>query len=462
MGEDEGVPATGIDVGAIDAYIDARMPAWTDELRDLCAIPSEEGDLDARRAAADWTRDRLARLGATVDVATLPDVAPLVVGTIGTGRTLLAVQHYDVQPAAPVELWTSPPYDPEVRDGRLYARGACDNKGEFLARVWGVEAYLAVVGPLPCRVRFIVEGEEEHGSPNLDRLLDLIPDIRRADGALSEAGGVDPDGRPEIDGGGRGMLVLDLRARTIDYDAHSSLAMLLPNAAVRLAQALASFWRPDGLPAIDLGAGAIPPTAAQLAVLDATSVASIEALGPEFGVDIFLAGRAGRDALLAMTFEPTFNLQSVWSGHTGPLGKTIIPAEANARIDIRLVPDQDPDEILAIVRRHLDRGGFDDVEIVSSTSMRAYWTAPDDPIHGAATRASSAVFGKPTVQYVASPGTIPMYPICAPYQVPLTAIGAAHADCRAHAPDENYRLDMAAAAARCMSRFVDEFAALRP
>src|SRR5262245_37446715 len=228
-------PVRGMDRNAantlIDRYVDERLPAWIEELREFCAIPSEENEPAAVRAAADWTRDRLERLGAAVDVLGFDAVPPLVVGSVGSGPTLVAVQHYDVQPAVPLELWTTPPYEPTVRDGRLFARGVTDNKGEFLARVWGVEAYLATVGELPCRIRFAVEGEEEHGSPNLGRLLDLAPDLRAADGALEEGGSVDPEGRPEIVGGIRGMTLVELTARTLAYDAHSSLAMLLPNAA---------------------------------------------------------------------------------------------------------------------------------------------------------------------------------------------------------------------------------------
>jgi acetylornithine deacetylase/succinyl-diaminopimelate desuccinylase-like protein len=449
------------DVAAIDRYVEEHMSAWTDELAAFCAIPSEESDPDALRQAAAWTAARLDRLGATVATFELPDVAPLVAGTIGAGRRLIAVQHYDVQPSVPLDLWTTPPYEPDVRDGRLFARGAADNKGEFLARVWGVEAYLAVNGSLPCEIRFLVEGEEEHGIPNLDRLLDLDPDLRAADGALTEGGGIDVAGRPEIDGGGRGMVAIELVARTIAYDAHSSAAMILPNAAIRLVQALATLWRPDGLPALDITAGVTQPTAAQLALLSAVPGDSIQSIRDEFGVKTFLGGRSDADAVHAMTFEPTLNLQSMWSGYTGPGAKTIVPAEAHARLDIRLVPDQDPDEIVELVRRHLEQAGYGDVEVIPSAwTTRAYWTQPDHPLIAAAIRASEAVLGVPAVQYVAMPGTIPMYQVCARDQIPQACLGGSHWDCRAHAPDENFRLDHAASAARMMARFIDEFATL--
>jgi acetylornithine deacetylase/succinyl-diaminopimelate desuccinylase-like protein len=151
----------------------------------------------------------------------------------------------------------------------------------------------------------------------------------------------------------------------------------------------------------------------------------------------------------------------MWSGYTGPGTKTIVPAEAHARIDIRLVPDQEPDEIAAVVERHLEQAGCGDIEVIRPEwATRAYWTPPEHPIHGAAVRASEAVLGGPASRYVAMSGTIPMYQVCGRHGVPLTSLGGSHDDCRAHAPDENFRLDHAASAARITARFLDEFAGL--
>ena len=386
---------------------------------------------------------------------------PLVVGEIGEGPTLNAVQHYDVQPAVPLELWTTPPYEPAVRDGRLYARGATDNKGELMPRIWGVEAYLAAIGPLPCRVRFLVEGEEEYGSEHLDALLDQRPALRRADGALIEGGGVDMSGRPEIIGGVRGIVVVELVCRTIAYDAHSSLATVLPSASVRMSQALASMYHADGTPAVDgLDAGVLPPTPAQLAIIDATPVEVIADLRTEFQTERLIGGLDGTAAVRAMTFAPTLNIQGLWSGFIGPGDKTITPAEAHARIDIRIVPEQDPAAITAALRAHLDRAGFGDIEIVREQSEPAYWTRSDDPILDAATRVSESIFGAPSVRYVSMPGVAPMWQVCGRDRIPMTSLGAGSWDCRAHAPDENLRLDYAADAARITARFLDEFAAL--
>ncbi len=450
---------------ALDRYIEAQMPAWTGELLEFCRFRSEQGDVAGLREAAAWIAARLERLGATVDVVALPDqadVPPLVVGEIGGGpRTLNAVQHYDVQPAVPLDLWTTPPYEPAVRDGRLFARGACDNKGELLPRIWAIEAYLAAIGPLPCRVRFLVEGEEEYGSGHLDALLDQRPGLRHADGALIEGGGVNEAGQPEITGGVRGIVVVELICRTLAYDAHSSLATVLPSAPVRLAQALASLFHADGTPALaGLTDGIAPPTAAQLALVDETPPEVVDEIRREFHVEHLIGGLTGTGAVRAMTFAPTLNIQGLWSGFIGPGDKTITPAEAHARLDIRIVPGQDPAHIVAALAAHLERAGYDDIELVAEEGELAYWTPADHPLLAAAGRVSEAVFGKPAVHYVSTPGVAPMWQVCGRDHVPMTSLGSASVDTRAHAPDENVRLDLAGQATRLMARFLDEFAAL--
>jgi acetylornithine deacetylase/succinyl-diaminopimelate desuccinylase-like protein len=448
---------------AFDGYVADHMERWTKELIDFCAIGSEAGDPIALREAAAWTAGRLRHLGAEIDVVELDGVPPLVLGEIGSGRILTAVQHYDVQPAVPLELWTSPPYTPEVRDGRLYARGAADNKGELLARVWAAEAYLATIGPLPCRIRYLVEGEEESGSEHLHQLLAARPGVLEADGALIEGGGIDLHGRPSVVGGVRGMAGMELVCRTIAYDAHSSLANLLPSATVRLVQALATFWDDEGAPAIDgLDAGVRAPTPEQLAVLARVPDEDVNDLLEVFRIPRFIGGVSGQGAIRVLAFNPTCNVQGLWSGYTGPGTKTITPAEAHARLDIRLVPDQDPAVIAANVRDHLARRGFGDIEVIPfAFQYRAWWSAADDPIVAAAMRVSEAVLGMPAVQDLSMAGTAPMHVICAERNVPATSLGGVDDECRAHAPDESYRLDYAAVAVRIAGRFFDDFAAIR-
>jgi acetylornithine deacetylase/succinyl-diaminopimelate desuccinylase-like protein len=457
-----GGPRPGPDWAAFDRLVEQRIDGWVAELVEFLAIPSEGGDAAELRRAADWTAARLRRSGAAVDVLELDGVPPLVVGEAGEGpRTLVNVVHYDVQPAAPLDLWTTPPYEPAIRDGRVWARGATDNKGEFLPRVWALEAYRDAIGPLPCRVRHLVEGQEETGSGALDALLDLRPDLRDADGALIEGGDLDFDGRPTVYGGGKGIVVLELVGRTMAHDAHSSLSVVLPNAAHRMAQALATFWDAEGRPAVEgLDAGKRAPTDDQRAVIRGVDLAALDDLRADFHVGRFVGGIDGYEALEALTFQTTLNVQGLWSGQVGGTAKTVTPAEAHARIDIRIVPDQDPAAMSAAIRAHLDRHGFGDIEVVGLEGEPAWWTPPTHPVVALAARVSEEVTGQPCNLAVSMPGTVPMHQVCARHRVPATTIGAGRADANLHAPDENIRIEDLVAATRMMARFVDAFARL--
>jgi acetylornithine deacetylase/succinyl-diaminopimelate desuccinylase-like protein len=458
--------ASTTDWSALDRYIDDHMPAWTEELVELCRLASEETKPEEGKKAADWIARRLERLGATVDVVRLPGesaVPALVVGEIGDGpRTVNMVQHYDVQPAHPLELWTTPPYEPTVRDGRLFARGATDNKGELMSRIWGVEAYLAAIGPLPCRVRLLVEGEEEWGSPHLGKLLDQRPELRKADAALIEGGGVDPDDRPVIECGGRGMLMVELACRTLSSDIHSSAAVLLDNAAERLIAALATLHDDDGAITLDGFMDDVrKPNDADREHVRKLPTTEIDEMKSVYGAKHFRLGVGGADAVEAIAFQPTVNVQAIWAGYTGKGLKNVVPAEARARLDIRLVPDQSPDRVENALRAHLEKRGFGDVRIDrAEMSYRPWWTPMDDPLIGAAARASEAVTGKESLISPSIAGTIPMAEVCRQYNVPNVTLGAGRIDSKAHAPDENYRLEDAATAARITARFLDEFTRL--
>ena len=237
--------------------------------------------------------------------------------------------------------------------------------------------------------------------------------------------------------------------------------MLLPNAGHRLVQALATFWDADGRPAVDgLDAGKRPPTPDQLATVHAMDPAVLDDLRQDFATQRFVAGIDGFEALEALTFQTTLNLQGLWSGHTGTTAKTVTPAEAHARLDIRIVPDQEPDVMVEAIRRHLDRHGFDDVEVICREGERAWWTPPGHPVVLTAARVSEAVMGQPATIGVSMAGTVPMHQVCARHRVPATMLGAGRADANLHAPDENIRIEDLASADRMMGRFVDAFARL--
>jgi acetylornithine deacetylase/succinyl-diaminopimelate desuccinylase-like protein len=449
------------DLAGFDRLVDERFDTWVDELSDFCTIPSETAHLPELERGADWVAQRLRAAGAEVTLLRDDGVPPLVVGEMGKGpRTLIAVQHYDVQPAAPLDLWETGPWDPQIRDGRLYARGVCDDKGELLHRIQAVEAWRDAMGELPCRVRFIVEGEEESDSAHLAPLLRRRPEFFEGHGALIEGGGIDEKGRPQLVCGVRGMAYVELTARTVGFDAHSGGAQLLPNAAWRLIEALATMRAPDGSILIDdYMADVAPPTEAQFAHLRTLPFEEDE-IKRIYEIDAFVGGRTGFAAQVADTFQPTCNISGIISGWTGVSVKTIVPAEASAKVDMRLIPNQDPDRAIQKLRAHLDARGFTDVALTVHRGEQPYWTPIDDPIVDAAERAHAGVFEETPLRWFSAGGTAPMHQVCAPRNLPMVTIGAGDAEVRAHAPNESYSLDLMRRAAKVTGRFLREFAAI--
>ena len=335
------------------------------------------------------------------------------------------VQHYDVQPAGDHAEWTTPPYSPSY-PRRTPLRARCDGQQGRAARAdVGARRVGGHRPELPCRVRFLVEGEEESGSEHLDELLDIDPDLRRADAALGEGGGVDEQGRPVVDCGVRGILLAELSVRTLSKEIHSSAATLFPNAAARMAAALGTLVGPDGEPTwAGLQTGRLPLTDAARDSARGQPPEWLDDYRTEFGIEHFVGGLDGADALEADVANPTFNIQGLWSGETGPVTRNVVPAEATARLDIRLVPDQDPDAIAAALREHLDAHGFEDVRLTRIESCeRPYWSDMTDPFVDAAADAVEAAFGQPAVRIQSMSGTAPMYQVCAAHRVPLAFIG---------------------------------------
>ncbi len=266
--------------------------------------------------------------------------------------------HYDVQPPEPLELWDSPPFAAEIRDGHLYARGVADNKGNLVARLAAVEAWLAVRGELPLNVVFVAEGEEEIGSPNLGPFAEEnIPKLR-PDGCIWEAGYKDTKDRLEITLGAKGILAVDLRVRTLGRDLHSANAAVFRSPAWRLIWALDSLKGPDERILIPGFYDDVrPPDDRDRALLAAWDFDEAGQLA-EFGADQYVLGLSGEALKEKYLFQPTCNVCGFHTGYGGPGVKTVLPAEALAKLDFRLVPDQDPWDILEKLRAHLDVGRF--------------------------------------------------------------------------------------------------------
>jgi acetylornithine deacetylase/succinyl-diaminopimelate desuccinylase-like protein len=446
---------------AIDQYLDAHQDELLTEVAQLCAQPSVSARGEGTHECAGLIAGVLDRHGFKTQRVETPG-NPIVVGHAGgrSPRTMLFYNHYDVQPPEPLELWTSPPFQPTLRAGALYARGAKDDKGEFVARVAAVDAVReAHGGQLPCGVIFVVEGEEEIGSPHIAEFVRTHKDQLRCHGAVWEEGGLAASGHPETTLGRRGILGVELEARTMSRDAHSGAAHLLPNAAWRLHRALATLKGPDERILIrGFYDDAAPPSPRDLAML--ASLPDEEThLRQTYAVQQFVGGVSGA-AFTQAIYQPTCNIAGITTGYQGPGLKTVIPSQASVKIDFRLVPWQDPEDILTKLRAHLDREGFTDVAVRKLGMMWPALISPDDPLVGLTARTAEQVYGMPAQIRPIGGGSSPIYAFSKPLGIPVVTAGVGYAGNRTHAPDEHVRLNDFVNASRHIGRILDGFAEL--
>jgi acetylornithine deacetylase/succinyl-diaminopimelate desuccinylase-like protein len=382
---------------------------------------------------------------------------PVVVGEYGTGeRTLLIYNHYDVQPPEPLEQWDSPPFAAVQRDGKLFARGAADDKGALISRLAAFDAVRAVYGGLPYRVVFLVEGEEEISSPSLSDFVRTHKDRLAADACVWEGNMTDDEGRFHLELGCRGMVDVELRVRTIKDDAHSGLYSYLPNAAWRLVWALGTLKDQQERILIPGFYDAVrPPTTRQRELLAALP-SQEEQEKTRHGITR-LAGDLGGQALQEAVFLPTCTINGLWSGYQGEGSKAIIPAAAGCKIDFRLVPEQDPQQVVRQLRAHLDAQGFQDIELLARPGTRAAFTDPDDPFVHLALQAARAVYGKEPVVSPISGGSGPVDIVQEHLHPPIVDVGVAHPGCLVHAPNEHIRIDYWVLGTRHMARIFAGF-----
>lgn len=444
---------------AIDAHVARHIEERITELGGLCAIPSvssQGGDLgsSARAVAAMFERRGF-------DVRIFETTAqPVVYAEKGDGpRSILFYNHYDVQPAEPLELWTSPPFEPTRRNGALFARGAMDDKGELVSRLAALDAFAATHPSNGLRIKALVEGAEEIGSPGLDQFVRDHAAMLSADACIWEAGGIDTAGRPRIDLGLRGMLYVELHCRTMKCDAHSGDAQALPNAAWRLLRAVASLKDENEHVLVSGFYDSVRP-------LSATTKALVERIPPpdpswaeSLGVREFVGGRKP-EALAGAVFSPTCNIAGFTSGYGGPGSKTIIPSEATCKIDFRLVPDQEPAVVARQLRAHLDARGFEDVQLTVIGGIFPAMTDPDSPIVKISIDAAREAWRKEPVVVPMVGGSGPMSFFTGILKLPVVSVGCSYPGSRKHAPDEHVRIDDFATGAKHVARILSAFAAV--
>ncbi len=433
-----------VDLEGLGRRIGGSKGELLDELKELLrmrSVSARGGDEEGFRGCAEWVRAKLEKTGAEARLMET-EGHPVVYAEIGGGdRTLLSYGHYDVQPPEPLELWESDPFEPTVRDGSIFARGVADDKGDVMARIQALRIYQEEIGPLPFKLKFFIEGEEEVGSPNLAPFVRANRELLSADACLWEGSMKDEAGRPMVFCGTKGMAYVELRAKGASHDLHSMYGGIAPNPAWRLVQALRTIKDENGEITVDGFMDLVePPSEKDLEALGRIPFDDA-ALRASWGVDRLDRNLTGEAALREYLLKPTANIAGIHSGYAGPGSKTIVPSEAFVKMDFRLVKGQSPGPVVALIRDHLKRRGFDDVEVVDLHGVEAAKTPVDSPIVQTAIEAWEGV-GAEAVVYPTVGGSGPTSLIATELGIPTIMTGAvANSGSRIHAPNESARLD---------------------
>jgi acetylornithine deacetylase/succinyl-diaminopimelate desuccinylase-like protein len=391
----------------------------------------------------EWLEDRFRELGATVRRIEHPGSPDFLLARLG-GRdpAVLYYNHYDVQPADRSEGWRTPPFEPRVEDGFVFARGVADNKGTLVARLAAAEVYQTLFGDLPLTLKFLVEGEEETGSKALEAVVAAHAADLQATGCMWEGTGIDHAGRPKLVFGAKGLLCVELDVKLLNDDQHSSLGVYAPSAAWRLVEALSTLRSDDGRVLIDGFYDGVPePSAEDLELLGSLvfdEAAELERLG----VASFVGGRSGLDFLRSYYFSPSCNIAGLSAGWTGQgTYKTVLPGSARANVDFRLVPGQSPEDVLEKLRAHLRAHGFGDVVVTSVASMRPLRSPVDSEIGRTAIAAARQVFPHEPVVQPLMIGAGPLHPVATILGIPIVSPpGVNRPSSNVHAANENCRI----------------------
>jgi acetylornithine deacetylase/succinyl-diaminopimelate desuccinylase-like protein len=428
----------------LDSYLSSNDARIRRELFDFLRIPSvsarSEHDADTSRAA-EWTAQALRDAG--LEATVHPTAGhPVVVGewrNAGKGApTVLVYGHYDVQPVEPLDLWTSPPFEPTIRDGRLYARGSVDDKGQLFLHIKALEAHVRARGKLPVNVVVVAEGEEEVGSEHLEQFIRSHADRLRADYVVISDSAMFAPGLPSILSSLRGLAYFEINVQGPAQDLHSgSYGGAVVNPAMALAKILATFHDADGRIAISGFYDKVREWPAAVRTQMKGLPFDEEHFRAETGAPA-LGGEKGHTVLERLWTRPTCEVNGLLSGYTGEGAKTVLPSKAMAKVSCRLVPDQDPAEIEKLMKAHVAKVAPKGVTVaVTHLHGGRPWRAESNgPLFDAARRALAAAFGREPV-ITGEGGSIP---VVGDFErilgAPVALIGFGLPGENAHAPDE--------------------------
>ncbi len=429
--------------GRVHEYVDAHRAEALDTLKTLIRQPSISAQNKGVKECARLLAGILGAFGIPAEVIQTP-TQPVVFGELKKdpkAYTLLLYGHYDVQPPEPLDLWQSPPFEPTIRDGRLYGRGTSDNKGQLITHVLAARAWMEAAGGPPINLKFIFEGEEESGSTNLGNFVRERRARLAADLVYISDGGLHPSGAPVISLGNRGILGVTLVAQGADRDNHSgNKGGVAPNPVWMLTHLLSTMVDSSGRVLIEGFYDDVRPIGPVEERLLARMDFDPQAFAATMGLETIEMD--GATYWKRIMLQPYFNINGFISGYVGPGSKTIIPSRAECRIDIRLVVDQKTGDILEKLERHVARVD-PRVQVVERGfgTMEASRTSPDHPAIGVVARAIKSYRGVEPFVNLCAGGSLPSAVWPSILGVDHLEVPYANADEDNHSPNENLSLE---------------------
>jgi acetylornithine deacetylase/succinyl-diaminopimelate desuccinylase-like protein len=430
----------------IFGFIDQNLNRFIDELFVLLRQPSISARWEGVVECSRLLTGIMEKIGIKPRVLPMSGKhkPPLIYGEIlnpEAKRTLLIYGHFDVQPPEPLEAWNTPPFQPTIREGRIYGRGSADNKGQFFAHFKAIESVLKVNGKLPINVKFLLDPEEEVGSPSLNQFCRENKSLFAADMAMNSDGPMDTSGRPRLSFGNRGVLYVEAKARGANQDLHSgNFGGPVPNPAWRVVEFLSSLRKPDGTVAIEgFYENIVPPTLKEREMM-AQMPFDEKKFMEKYGLRKF-APPDNLSFMEKLMFRPTLNIAGITSGYGGPGSKTVLPSLATLKMDMRLVVNQDPEDIFQKFMKHIKKHGFEDLDV---TMVHYYYpsrTSVDHPMAPKFVEAIRQGFQKEPVLIPAGGGSFPGAAIRNILNIPILSVPYGNADENNHAPNENFAID---------------------
>jgi acetylornithine deacetylase/succinyl-diaminopimelate desuccinylase-like protein len=424
-------------------YIDQNRNVFINRLMDYLRQPSISAHGEGMDKVANYLQYWLTRLGFETQQMPTPGW-PLVLGSRFDkpgATTVLLYGHYDVQPPDPLDEWISPPFEPTIRDGRLFARGVGDNKGQHFAQILALESILAVRGELPCNVIVLLEGEEEMGSPHIADFIREHGDLLKADLVITSDGPLPQNRQPKIEFGVRGVIGFELRAHGANRDVHSgNYGGVVPNPLWTLVHLLGTMKDAQGKITIDgFYDNVQAPTELEREALARLPVDE-NAMLRDLTLTHFDAP-TDRPYYERLAWWPTLTINGLHGGYAGPESKTVLPHEAFVKCDIRLVEAQTAEEIFAKVEAHVWKYA-PEVEFIRQGGMDPSKTPLDSPFVEPLRQAMLSATGEEPLLFPAMGGSLPDYVFTKILGVPDFTVPYANADESNHAPNENMELDL--------------------